>query len=217
MPAPSDHSTRTRAVPSPGARLRALIGRKPLLWALLAVPAAWLIVRFFAEELWPDEMVAPSGEWAARLIIIALALTPLSLLLPRSGLVAWLVRRRRSFGVAAFCYALLHLAFYVGEMETVSNMLAELDSPGIWTGWLALLLLLPLALTSNDASMRRLKAGWKKLQRLAYPAAVLTLVHWILVHNSLGEALVQFAPLILLEAYRIARLVGFVRSAGSTA
>jgi sulfoxide reductase heme-binding subunit YedZ len=53
--------------------------------------------------------------------------------------------------------------------------------------------------------MRALKAGWKKLQRLAYPVALLTLVHWIVVHNAPGEALVQFAPLALLEAYRIAR------------
>lgn len=216
MPVPDDIPSRTREFPSPGPRVRSLIERKPLLWAVLAVPAAWLLARFFAEDLWPDEMVAPSGEWAARLIIVALALTPLSLLMPRSGLIIWLVRRRRSFGVAAFCYALLHLGFYVGEMETVSSMLAELDSPGIWTGWLALLLLLPLALTSNDAAMRMLKAGWKRLQRLAYPAALLTLVHWILVHNSFGEALVQFAPLAFLEAYRIARLVGFGRSAGST-
>ena len=197
--------------------MRALAGSKPALWSVLAIPAAYMLVRFFAEDLWPDEMVAPSGEWAARLLILALALTPLSMLLPRSALAGWLVRRRRAFGVAAFCYAMFHLAFYVAEMETVSNMLAELDAPGIWTGWLALLLMLPLAVTSNDAAIRLLKAGWKKLHRLAYPAALLILVHWILVHNELVEALAQFAPLALLEFYRIARLVGVgSRSAGST-
>ena len=186
---------------------RRLVDRKPLLWALLAVPAAHIVYRYFAENLWPDELVAPTGEWSARLIIVALMLTPLSMLLPRVRLIDWLIRRRRAFGVAAFCYALLHLAFYVAEMETLANMLAELGAPGIWTGWAALLLMLPLALTSNDAAMRALKGGWKKLQRLAYPVALLTLVHWIVVHNAPLEAAVQFAPLAVLESYRIARML----------
>ena len=199
--------------------LRKLVDSKPLLWTLLALPAAHILYRIFAEALWPDELVAPSGEWAARLIILALMLTPLSMLLPRLRLVGWLVRRRRAFGVAAFCYAMLHLAFYVAEMETVANMLAELGALGIWTGWLALLLMLPLAATSNDAAMRALKAGWKKLQRLAYPVALLTLVHWIVVHNAPAEALLQFAPLALLESWRIARFVraGRLNSLRSTA
>ncbi len=176
-----------------------------MLWALLALPAAHLLWRYATQDVWPDELVGPTGEWAARLMIVALMLTPLAMLLPESRLVAWLLRRRRAFGVGAFSYALLHLAFYALEMETLANVLAEVDLTGIWTGWAALLLMLPLALTSNDAAMRRLKAGWKRLQRLAYPAALLTLVHWIVVHNSLGEALLQSAPLILLQFYRLVR------------
>jgi len=184
--------------------------RRPpyLLWALLALPAAHLLYRYGAEDLLPDELVGPTGEWSARLIILALMLTPLALLLPRVRPVAWLLRRRRAFGVAAFGYALLHLAFYALEMETLGNILAELELLGIWTGWAALLLMLPLALTSNDAAMRALKLWWKRLQRLAYPAALLVLVHWIVVHNALVEALTQAAPLIVLQLYRIARLAG---------
>jgi len=193
-----------------------LLNATPLLWALLALPAAHIAWRFLAEDLWPDELVAPSGTWSARLIILALMLTPLAMLLPRARWVGWLVRRRRAFGVAAFCYALLHLAFYAAEMETLAAMLDEAALPGIWTGWAALLLLLPLALTSNDAAMRALKAGWKKLQRLAYPAAVLTLAHWIIVHNSLGEALLHFAPLALLQAWRLSRFVGRRLSSSQT-
>ncbi len=195
--------------------LRALFDSKPLFWALLAVPAAHLLYRFAGEDVWPDELVGPSGEWAARLIIVALMLTPLSILLPRASWVGWLVRRRRAFGVAAFCYALLHLAFYVAEMETLAGVLAELELLGIWTGWAALLLMLPLALTSNHASVRALRRGWKKLHRLAYPAALLVLVHWIIVHNALIEALLQFAPLAVLESYRLARKFGPGRSVRS--
>jgi sulfoxide reductase heme-binding subunit YedZ len=193
------------------AGLRALLNSRPLLWLLLALPAAWLVRLYFRDGLWPDEMVGPTGEWAARLIILALMLTPLSMLLPRARAIGWLVRRRRAFGVGAFAYALLHLAFYVAEMETLENMLAELGALGIWTGWAALALVLPLALTSNNAAMRALKSGWKKLQRLAYPAALLTLVHWIAVHDALTQALIQFAPLALLELYRLVR---FARSRG---
>ncbi len=199
------------------AAARALLNSKPLLWALLAVPAFHMVYRLIGEDLWPDELVGPSGEWAARLIIVALMLAPLAMLLPRSRAIGWLVRRRRAFGVAAFLYALLHLAFYVAEMETLANILAELWALGIWTGWAALLLMLPLALTSNDASMRALGRGWKKLHRLAYPAAMLILIHWIVVHNALIEALLQFAPLALLETWRLVRLLGPGRSVHSPA
>lgn len=180
---------------------------KLLLWMLLALPAAHIFYRWLSEDLWPDEIVGPTGVWSARLIIVALMLTPLAMLVPGARPVGWLVRHRRAFGVAAFLYALLHLGFYALEMETVAAIVAELELTGIWTGWAALLLMLPLAMTSNDAAMRALGSGWKKLQRLAYPAAILTLVHWIIVHNSLAEALIQSAPLILLELYRLGRLV----------
>jgi sulfoxide reductase heme-binding subunit YedZ len=185
--------------------LRIPVG-KALLWGLLAVPAIHILFRWFTEELWPDELVAPTGEWAARMIIVALSLTPLAMLLPRVRPVTWLLARRRAFGVAAFGYAVLHLYFYVREMETLANVLAELALLGIWTGWAAFALMLPLALTSNDAAMRRLKSGWKKLQRLVYPAALLTLIHWIVVHDALVSALIQVTPLIVLETYRLFRL-----------
>lgn len=179
---------------------------KYLLWALLAVPAAVLLARWAADpELWVADLLRPTGEWSARLIILALAITPISMLLPGRDWVKWLVKHRRAVGVAAFAYALLHLLLYVLDMETVANMLAEAGAPGIWTGWAAFLCLLPLALTSNDRAVRALKAGWKRLQRLAYPAALLTLAHWILVHDGLARALLTFAPLAALELYRILR------------
>ena len=132
-------------------------------------------------------------------------LTPLSQLLPASRAVKWLVRHRRAFGVAGFAYAVLHLVFYVLDMETVATMLAELGAPAVWTGWLALLCLVPPAAASSDAAMRLLRRNWKRVQRLAYPAAILTLVHWLLIHDGKVSALVHFAPLILLQAIRLAR------------
>ena len=185
--------------------LRALVDARPVFWAMLAIPAAHILYRWFAEAPLPDELVAPSGEWAARYIILALMMTPLRLLLPRATVIAWLARRRRALGVAAFLYSLLHLAFYLAEMETLRNIVAEFWLLGIWTGWAALLLMVPLALTSNDAAVRALGTAWQGLHRLAYPASLLTLVHWIVVHNEPGEALIHFAPLAILEAYRLVR------------
>jgi sulfoxide reductase heme-binding subunit YedZ len=176
---------------------------KYLLWALLAVPALLFLRTYLTTDGWPGDLLRPTGEFSARFIIFALMLTPLSIAFRGHRWIRWLVGNRRAFGVAAFGYALLHLLFYVLDMETVSSMLAELGALGIWTGWAAFLLMLPLAITSNQASMRALKSGWKRLQRLAYPAALLTLVHWMFVHDNMTAALANFAPLAALQLYRI--------------
>ena len=110
-------------------------------------------------------------------------------------------------GVAAFCYALAHTVLYVLEMGTPGAILAEFPAPGIWSGWLAFAIFIPLAVTSNDTAQRYLASAWKSVQRWIYPAAVLTLVHWIFVHNNLGPALVHFVPLLLLESYRIRKTI----------
>lgn len=183
-------------------------GAKVLIWSLLAVPAGVALVRYaLTPDAWPGDMLHPTGEWSARFIILALMVTPLRQLLPASRAVALLARHRRALGVAGSLYALLHLLFYLLDMETVAAVLAEIGAPAIWTGWLALAFLLPLGLTSNDAAMRWLRSGWKRLQRLAYPMALLTLVHWALVHDGLAAALVHFLPLALLQAWRVARLI----------
>jgi sulfoxide reductase heme-binding subunit YedZ len=175
-----------------------------LLWAVLALPAVSMMWRYNLDAgMLPGDLLHPSGEWSARLIILALMLTPLSMIFRGRRWTAWLIRRRRDLGVAGFLYALLHLLFYLLDMETVRNVLAELGPLGIWTGWAAFFLFLVLALTSNDASMRALKGGWKKLQRLAYPAAFLTLLHWMFVHDKYLHALLNFAPLALLQASRL--------------
>jgi methionine sulfoxide reductase heme-binding subunit len=192
------------------ARFRPIVESKPLLWAVLAIPAAHIFYCYLSEDIWPGDLLPSTGTWSARLLVVALMLTPLSQLLRGRSWLQWLVRRRRAFGVAAFVYAALHLIFYLLDMETVGNMVAELGALSIWTGWVALLLMLPLALTSNDASVRALRSAWKRLHRLAYPAALLLLVHWIFVHDDRAEALITFAPLAALQ---VARLVRRVRSA----
>ena len=62
--------------------------------------------------------------------------------------------------------------------------------------------MLPLALTSNDRAVRTLRRNWKRVQRLAYAAALLTLAHWMLVHNGTAEALAHMVPLAVLQLCR---------------
>ena len=182
--------------------MRIILNKKPTFWLLLAIPALLMLRRYASGELIAMDMLHPTGEWAARLMIFAMVLSPLVSLLGARPWLNWLVQRRRALGVAAFLYSVLHLLFYVIDMGNLDDILAEFWALGIWTGWAAMLLFVPLALTSNDASMRRLKAGWKQLQRLVYPAAVLVQVHWIFIHNNLVPALVHFVPLVLLVAAR---------------
>lgn len=179
---------------------------KHSVWLILALPLAIALTRYvLAEDAWPGDLLHPTGEWSARYIILALMVTPLRQFWPQARAVRFLARHRRALGVAAFAYALAHTLAYVLDMGTLTDMLAEIGAPSIWTGWSALLILIPLGLTSNDAAVRALKGSWKRLQRLAYPAAVLTLAHWAFVHDGLLAALVHFVPLALLQALRLTR------------
>ncbi|MEO4041692.1 ferric reductase-like transmembrane domain-containing protein [Hoeflea sp. CAU 1731] len=148
-------------------------------------------------------LLHPTGEFAARFMIVAMMITPLRMLFPRARWPVWLMRRRRYLGVAAFGYALAHTLLYLADMGTLKLVLDEIGAPGIWTGWIALAIFIPLAVTSNNAVQRYLLSWWKPLQRWVYPAALLTLAHWILIHDNMAAALVNFAPLALLEIYRL--------------
>jgi sulfoxide reductase heme-binding subunit YedZ len=180
-----------------------LLNSRIVFWLLLALPGAFAASDFAVGARDAMDMLHPTGEWSARLLIVALAITPLRGLTRGAAWVRWLAARRRWIGVAAFLYALAHLVFYVIDMGSLDMILGEALLLGIWTGWAAFFAMLAMALTSNDAAMRWLQAGWKRLQRLAYPAAVLTLVHWLVVHDGLVSALLHAAPLVLLELHRL--------------
>ena len=150
-------------------------------------------------------LVHPTGEFAARFLIIAMLATPLMLLFKGWRGPRWLRKNRRYFGVAAFAYALAHTVFYLVDKATLERIVDELPRLYIWTGWLAFAIFIPRAVTSMDYFLRIMGPRWKSLQRWTYPAAVLTLVHWASLHNwgHPAAALVHFGPLIALEAYRI--------------
>ncbi len=171
-------------------------------WLLLALPSFSMIGGAFSgDDL--EHLLHPTGEFAARFMIIAMMLTPLKMLFPKSRPLQWLMRRRRYLGVAAFGYAALHTLYYVIDLGSMSALVTDFVKLGIWTGWLAFVIFIPLALTSNDWSVRAMGSKWKWLQRFTYAAAVATLAHWIFLEFEFGPALAHFLPLAVLEIYRI--------------
>ena len=185
--------------------MRSIINSRSLLGLVLAVPAISLGAGYWQGQIDTMDMIQLTGEWSARLMILAMLLSPLAAAIGRPPWLNVLLLHRRWIGVAAFVYAVLHLSFYVIDMGNLEDILAEWLAPGIWTGWAALLLMLPLALTSHDAAMRWLKARWKQVQRLVYPSAIMVLLHWIWVHNSFKEAFLHFLPLAILTLIRLAK------------
>lgn len=182
--------------------MRTILNNRLAIWAMLALPAAAMVVAWLRGSTDAAELLHPSGETSARLMIVAMALAPLAALLGNHVWLRWMLARRRWFGVAAFGYAALHLLFYLIDMAALDDILAEVGVPGIWTAWAAMALLTIVAAASNDPAMRALRTAWKPVQRLAYPAAMLTLAHWMLVHNNAVAALVHFVPLALIVAAR---------------
>lgn len=170
-------------------------------WLILAIPAIPMTIALLGGADF-HRLLHVTGEFSARFMIVAMLLSPLRLIFKKARWIGWLLQRRRAIGVAAFFYALAHTVLYILDMASLSAILEELGILGIWTGWVAFLIFIPLAITSNDLMVRALKSNWKLLQRFVYVAAVFTLLHWIFVHNHIGPALVHFVPLALLEAYR---------------
>lgn len=156
----------------------------------------------------PDEYgyghaIGDSGDWAAWLLMVTLAVTPVRLLFRKQRWAIWLMQRRRDLGVASFAYAAGHTAMYLWKKGSLELVLAELDQDFILVGWLALALFVPLAVTSNDVSMRRLKRSWKSLHRLVYPAAVLTFLHWVWSAFDPTTAWIHVGILAAIELVRI--------------
>jgi sulfoxide reductase heme-binding subunit YedZ len=185
--------------------LKRILASRPLLWTLLAAPAAWIAYAYAIDALSYGEVIHVTGDTSVKLLIITLAATPARLMFPRAGWAMWLLRRRRDFGVAVFGYALFHLAVYLARKAALGldAIIREGLEPGLLTGWIAFALFLPLAVTSNDASVRWLKRAWKRLHRLVYPAAALTFAHWLLEAFTLESALIHGGVLAALEAIRL--------------
>lgn len=178
-----------------------------LLWLILALPGAgmaWELATSTDPRI-VHILLHPTGEFSARFLIIALLASPLLLLFRKARFPRWLRQNRRYFGVASFAYAAAHTVLYVIDRGTLDRMVEQLPRLDIWTGWLAFVIFVPLAVTSADWALKAMGPAWKTLQRWTWPAAVLTLVHWASLHDwgNPWAALAHFGPLAALEAYRL--------------
>lgn len=166
-----------------------------LLWLLLTLPAALMVRQLATGQAMAMDLYHPSGEMSIRLMLLALLPGPLSEFFGRNRFLRGWLAIRRNLGVAAFGYGLLHLVFYIIDMQVLAAMVEELQFPAIWTGWLSLLALLVPATISFDRAMRRLRRRWQQLQWLVYPAFMLALAHWLLLGWSWAPALIHLVPL----------------------
>ncbi len=178
---------------------------KPLLFIACLLPFAGLLLGVVNDDLGAnpiETLTHVTGDWALRLLILTLAMTPLRRL---TGW-GWPLRLRRMLGLFVFFYASAHFLTWAWLDQGFywSEILTDIAKrPYVTVGFLAWIMLWPLALTSNKASQMRLKGDWKRLHRLVYPIAVLAVLHYLwLVKADWSEPLIYgliLAGLLLLR------------------
>ncbi|GAA3919417.1 protein-methionine-sulfoxide reductase heme-binding subunit MsrQ [Luteimonas lutimaris] len=188
-----------------------IIAAKTLVHALALTPLAILAWQFWdvystnSDALGADpvaEIEHRLGLWALRMLMLALAITPLRQLTGQ----AVLVRFRRMIGLYAFAYACLHLTAYLaldlrGYWTQIFEEIAK--RPYITVGFAAWLLLVPLAVTSTQGWIRRLGRNWVRLHKLVYAVGVLAVLHfWWLVKSDIREPALYAGILAALLGWR---------------
>jgi sulfoxide reductase heme-binding subunit YedZ len=188
-----------------------IIAAKTLVHALALTPLAILAWQFWdvyssnSDALGADpvaEIEHRLGLWALRVLMVALAITPLRQLTGKPVL----VRFRRMLGLYAFAYACLHFSAYLildlrGYWTQIFEDIAK--RPYITVGFTAWLLLLPLAITSTQGWIRRLGRNWGRLHKLVYAVGVLAVLHfWWLVKSDIREPALYAAILAVLLGWR---------------
>lgn len=193
---------------------------KPLLFVACLLPLAWLLYKamFLGLGANPVEKITRyTGDWTLRLLLITLAVTPLKLLFN----VNW-TRYRRMLGLFAFFYACVHFSIWIGidhffDFSDVGKDIMK--RPYITVGFTAFVLLIPLAVTSTNAMIRRLGKNWKRLHQLVYIIAVLGVLHYLwLVKADVREPVIYGLILVALLAVRAwKRLPGAAARGGNVA
>lgn len=173
----------TRAKPasrrpaSPGRRILLL---KTAIWLTGLGPIVWLTAGFFRGTLGVlpvDTIILVEGRWTLVFLIATLAVTPIR------RLTGWnrVIQVRRLLGLFAFFHACVHFLAYAGidQVFAIGYIIEDvLDRRYITAGFAALVLLVPLAVTSTKGWIRRLGKRWRKLHRLAYLSASLGVLHF---------------------------------------
>ncbi|HVO05061.1 MAG TPA: ferric reductase-like transmembrane domain-containing protein [Candidatus Cybelea sp.] len=174
--------------------------------AAVCAPGVATIIQYYAGAFPVRPLTAiihATGFWTIRLLMIALAITPL-----RQAL-RWpkLVTARRMIGVAAFCYVIAHLTFYAADnMFDLGHVASEIALRIYLTiGFAALLILSALALTSTDGMVKRMGGpAWIRLHRWVYVAGVLGSIHFFMQAKLVvSEPLWVAGMFVWMMAYRL--------------
>jgi sulfoxide reductase heme-binding subunit YedZ len=150
-----------------------------------------------------NELEEELGEFALKLLILGLAVSPL-LHFTRINL----VRFRRAIGVMAFAYVMAHfLVWFLLDLQSLSHIWTEIAKrPYVTVGMAGFIAMIPLALTSNDLSVRRLGRFWRVLHRLTYLVAILAGLHFIMLSKGFDvEALAHMVVILAFLALRIGK------------
>ena len=195
---------------------RGVTALKAFLFIAALLPLSYLVAGAFFFPEWlgvnPAEYITRSlGDWTLRLLLLTLAITPLRRITGRT----WLLRLRRMLGLFTFFYVMLHLSSYVSfdHVFDVGEILKDIvKRPFITVGFTCFVLMIPLALTSTNAMVRRLGAKrWQALHRLVYVIAPLAVLHfWWMVKRDLTEPIIYALLLGVLLGYRV-----FIKLRGS--
>lgn len=183
---------------------------RPLAWIGGLIPLVLLVTGAFTGGLGADPIdyvTLRTGFATLLILMLTLAVSPLRKLTGWN----WLAPARRTFGLCAFLYVSLHLSIYMVDQGFAWTYIWEdiAERPYVTVGFTAFLLLVPLALTSTKASIRRLGKRWQKLHRLIYLAAGLGVLHFTwLVKSDLRDPLIFAAVFALLMALRIPGILG---------
>ena len=180
--------------------------------ALACAPLALLVADAITDGLGANPVEAVlhrTGDWALRLLLATLAVAPLR----RWTGWQWLLQIRRPLGLLAFGYAVLHALTYLVLDRGLywDDVVADvLERPYVTAGFTALILMVPLAVTSTRAAMRRLGRRWQSLHRLVYAVGVLAVLHFLW-----SSKLDRPEPLVyagILGTLLLARLPGLLRA-----
>ena len=173
---------------------------------LSLLPILIIFYQIIFNQLGPEpvkEITHVTGNWTLRFIIITLAMTPLQKF---TKLNFW-ISYRRMFGLFVFFYASAHMMTYVGidyrfDWSSIGDDIIK--KKFIFAGFLAWLLLVPLALTSSKRMIRLLRDKWKKLHKLVYIISLLGIIHYLwLVKVVTVEPLIYLIIIVILLTLRV--------------
>lgn len=176
-----------------------------IIYVLAAAWAVWLFWLGATGGLGAEPINALEreyGDMALKLLVASLAVTPV-----RKFLGINLLRFRRAIGLSCFFFVLAHvLVWALLDLQSLSAIWADIvKRPYVTVGMAAFLMLIPLAATSNNLSLRRMgAASWRRLHKLSYPAAILGALHYIWIAKGFAlEPLLYMAAILVLLGLRL--------------